>query len=225
MHTRHDLELLRTGILTGKLPRNVSWPKAVELIKQIGDVQTHENDEFVFAVGTKRAIFKRPHNHVLGIEEVARLWRFLRDAIPDSSSVTTAQRCWMVVVIDHLVAHLYQCFNGKVPQAEETVRPYDPFGFHHHLIHRKEAHYEGERAPEKKSFYEEIAKDLLRANEIVMIGHGTGTSSVVDHLAGYLKENHEDIFRRVIATETMDLSALTAPEIEAIAKRHMSAIG
>jgi hypothetical protein len=40
-------------------------------------------------------------------------------------------------------------------------------------------------------------------------------------LAEYLKENRHDIYRHVIATETADLSALTAAEIEVIVKRHM----
>jgi hypothetical protein len=40
----------------------------------------------------------------------------------------------------------------KVPELKHTVHPYDPLGFHHHLIHRKEAHYQGERVPEEKSF-------------------------------------------------------------------------
>jgi hypothetical protein len=130
----------------------------------------------------------------------------------------------MVVVIDYRAAHVYRDLNGKVPQAEEIVRPYDPFGFHHHLIHRKEADYKGERVPEEKSFYEEVARDLLPATEIVLIGHGAGKSSAVDHLADYLKENHHDIFRHVIATEMADLSTLTPAEIEAIAKRHMIAV-
>jgi hypothetical protein len=58
----------------------------------------------------------------------------------------------------------------------------------------------------------------------VLIGHGTGTSSAVDHLAEYLKENHNEISQHVIATETADLSALTEPEIEAIARQHMIAV-
>jgi hypothetical protein len=36
-----------------------------------------------------------------------------------------------------------------------------------------------------------------------------------------LKKHRPDISKRVIATETADLSALTAPEVEAIAKRHL----
>jgi len=118
------------------------------------------------------------------------------------ASEPSSQPCRMIVVIDHHVAHVYQDFNGKVPESEHTVRPYDPFGFHHHLIHKKEAHYKGERVPEEKTFYEEVAKDLLPANEIVLIGHGTGKSSAVDHLVEYLKENHHDISRHVIAVKS-----------------------
>ena len=103
------------------------------------------------------------------------------------------------------------------------MRPYDPFHFHHHLIHRKETHYRGERVPEEDSFYEEVAKDITPANEIVLIGHATGKSNAADFLKEYLKTHHSEISRRVIATESADLSAVTEPEIEALAKRHMIA--
>ena len=126
----------------------------------------------------------------------------------------------MIVVIDHHAAHVYQDFGGSRPADEHKVQPYDPYNFHHHLIHRKEAHYRGERVPEEDSFYEEIAKDITPANEIVLIGHATGKSNAADFLKEYLKTHHPDISRRVIATESADLSAVTEPEIEALAKRH-----
>jgi len=53
-------------------------------------------------------------------------------------------------------------FRWKSSADERKVQPYDPYNFHHHLIHRKEAHYRGERVPEEDSFYEEIAKDITR---------------------------------------------------------------
>jgi hypothetical protein len=65
-------------------------------------------------------------------------------------------------------------FGGSRPADKRKVQPYDPYHFHHHSIHRKEAHYRGERVPEEDSFYEEIAKDITRASEIVLIGHATG---------------------------------------------------
>jgi hypothetical protein len=124
---RHDLELLHASLLTGKLPRNLSWADTIDLIGQIGKVEPHGNDEFVFVVGEQRAFFKHPHSHELGVEEVARLRKFLRNADPTHASSESPQPCRMVVVIDHHVAHVYQDFGQKVPELEKTVRPYDPF--------------------------------------------------------------------------------------------------
>jgi hypothetical protein len=223
-HLRHDLDLLHQSLVTGKLPRNLRWADAVELIGQIGVVEPHGADEFVFTVGTQRAFFKYPHTHDLGVEEVARLRKFLRDAGPDLPAAELHQPCRMVVVIDHHAAHIYRDGDQGVPKSEDTEQPYDPSHFHHHLVHKKEAHYKGERVPEDKTFYEAVAKDLLPADEIVLIGHGAGTSNAMDHLADYLKLNHNDTWRHVIATETADLSALTPAEIEAMAREHMIAV-
>jgi len=44
----------------------------------------------------------------------------------------------------------------------------------------------------------------------------------MEFLSEYLKSHHPETFKRIIATETADLSAFTEPEIEAIAKRHLA---
>jgi hypothetical protein len=217
------LESLYQNLLNGKLPHNLSWSQAVELVEHLGEVQPHGDEEFVFRVGGQRAFFKKPDTHDLGIEEVSRLRKFLKDAGRGAPTEEPAQSGRMIVVIDHHAAHVYQDLGGSRPADEHTVRPYDPFNFHHHLIHRKEAHYRGERVAEEDSFYEEVAKDLSPANEVVLIGHATGKSNAADFLKEYLKTHHPDISRRVIATENADLSAVTDPEIEALAKRHMIA--
>jgi len=215
------LESLYQNLLNGKLPRNLSWSEAVELVEHLGEVQPHGGDEFVFRVGAQRVFFKRPQTHDLGLEEVSRLRKLLKEAGPGSHAEGPAQPSRMIVVIDHHAAHVYQDLGGSRPENEHKVRPYDPYNFHHHLIHRKEAHYSGERVPEEDSFYEEIAKDITPANEIILIGHATGKSNAADFLKEYLKTHHPDTSRRVIATESADLSAVTEPEIESLAKRHM----
>jgi len=216
------LESLYRNLLNGKLPHNLSWSEAVELIEHLGgDVQPHGGDEFVFRIGSQRVFFKRPSTHDLGVEDVSRLRKFLKKPAPGSQVEETARPGRMIVVIDHHAAHVYQDLGGSRPADEHTVQPYDPYNFHHHLIHRKEAHYRGERIPEEDSFYEEIAKDITPANEIVLIGHATGKSNAADFLKEYLKTNHPDVFRLVIATESADLSAVTETEIETRAKRHM----
>jgi len=220
------LESLYQNLLNGKLPHNLSWSEAVELIEHLGQVQAHGNDEFVFVVNGQTVFFKKPRTHDLGVEEVSRLRKFLKEAgrDPNKSGARIeepAQPSRMIVVIDHHAAHIYGYFGGSRPAVEHKVQPYDPYHFHHHLIHRKEAHYRGERVPEEDSFYEEIAKDVTPATEIVLIGHATGKSNAADFLKEYLKTHHPEVFRRVIATENADLSAVTEPEISALAKRHM----
>lgn len=225
-HVRHDLQVLLRSLLDGKLPRNLPWSDVVELIGQIGEVQPHGHDEFAFLVGTQRAFFKRPHTHDLEVQEVARLRKFLHEAgfresgLQESTATASAHRR-TVVVIDHHSARLYQGVDDSQPDDKTTVRPYDPFGFQRHLIHRKEAHYQGERVPEESSFYEEVAQDLAHADEIIVIGHATGTSSAADFLLEYLKKHHSTIASRIIATEKTDLSALTDPEVEQLVRQHM----
>ena len=222
-HIRHDHDELLTSLLGGKLPRNLSWNAVVDLIGKIGEVQEHGNDEFAFVVGNQRGIFKRPSSHDLEVDEISKLRSFLKEANVSVTQPREYESGRMVVVIDHDAAHIYQDLGGSMPQNEVTVKPYDPFGFQHHLVHRKEAHYVGERVPEESSFYEEIAVKVVHASAIVLIGHAKGKSSAVDVLREYLKTHHPETFDRIIATENADLSALTEAEIEAIAKKHIRA--
>jgi hypothetical protein len=220
-HLRRDHEELLESLISGKLPRNLTWSAVVDLIGQIGEVKPHGNDEFTFIVGSQSEIFKHPSTHNLDVEEIARLRRFLRHAEVQNKPADLPPSGRMVVVIDHHVAHIYHDTGASRPEDEKSVKPYDPFGFQHHLIHRKEAHYKGERVPEEDSYYEQIAQDLSHAGSIVLIGHATGTSNAAVFLSNYLKARHPETFQRIIATETADLSALTDPDIEQIARKHL----
>jgi hypothetical protein len=222
-HLHHKLAVLHQSILHGKLPRNLHWTDALELIGHLGQVEARGGDEFAFVVGTQRESFKRPHTPELGVEEVSRLRRFLKLAAAESSTVESVQPSRMVVVIDHHAAHIFRHGDGR-PRDEATIEPYDPHHFHRHLVHRKEAHYQGDHVPEETSFYEEIAAALVTADEIVLLGHGIGKSSAVEVLVQYLKKHRPEVSRRVLATETADLSALTDADVEALVKRHMTAV-
>ncbi len=228
-HLHHKMAVLHQSLLHGKLPRTLHWNDAVELIGHLGRVESQGGDDFAFIVGTQREAFKRPRTPEFGVTEVSRLRKFLKEAgseTPPSEAVTVEQRQpgRMVVVIDHHAAHIYRDLGLSRPKEEATIEPYDPNHFHHHLIHRKESHYQGDRVPEETSFYEEVAKALSLADEIVLIGSGTGKSSAVAVLAEYLQKHHANIAQRVKATEMADLSALTEPEIEVIARRHMISV-
>jgi hypothetical protein len=223
-HLHHKLSALHQSLLNGKLPRTVHWNDALELIGHLGSVEPRGHDEFTFVIGTQREYFKRPRTPEFGTEEVSRLRKFLKDAGAEPAPPALTQPCRMVVVIDHHAARVFHDVGGPEVQDEASIKPYDPHHFHRHLVHRKEAHYRGDRVPEDPSFYEEVATALAPANEIVLIGHGTGKSNAAKVLAEYLEKHHPELSRRVKANETADLSALTDAEAEAIAKRHMIAV-
>jgi hypothetical protein len=215
----HKQEALLQSLQAGKLPRNLAWNEVIELIGRLGEVLPRSGNEVEFVVGSHRAFFNRPHTHSLEVEEVSRLRRFLHEAGLGAPAAEPAPAGRTVVVIDHRSARIYEGLGGSGSERKETEKPYDPHGFHRHLLHRKEADYAGQHVPEEDSFYEQIAEVLKPAKEIILIGHGTGKSSALDFLLEYLKTHHPTILPQVIATEVLDLSTLTEPQIEAIAKQ------
>jgi hypothetical protein len=221
-HLHHKLAVLHESLLHGKLPRNLHWTDVIELVGHLGEVQPRGGDEFAFVVGTQRENFKKPHTSECAIDEVSRLRRFLKGAASEAPPSGSVHADRMVVVIDHHAAHIFHASGGNGLREEARIEPYDPAHFHHHLVHRKEAHYRGDRVPEETSYYEEVAVALVPASEILLIGSGTGKSSALAALVEYLAEHRPDISRRVTGTEIVDLSALTEPGIEAIAKRHLN---
>jgi len=81
----------------------------------------------------------------------------------------------LLVVLDHQEARVYRTeVRGAVPQ---RLVPYDPNGFRKHL-HSAHEWTDGKRQPERKSFYEAIAKTLRGAEQVLLFGSGTGIPSV-----------------------------------------------
>lgn len=221
-HLHHKLAVLRQNLLQGKLPRSVRWDEAYELIEHLGRVEPHGAEEFAFVVGAQRELFKRPHSQELGIDEVSRLRKFLKAAGAEPDASGAAPDSTTVVVVDHHSAHLFRDANGEGAEQGAQIKPYDPHHFHHHLVHRKEAHYQGDRVPEESSFYEEIAQALAAAKDVVLVGHAVGKSSAVDALLTHLKAHHPEVAKRVKGVEMVDLSALSESQIEAIVRRKLS---
>lgn len=216
MSLHRKQRVLLHNLLEGELPHNLAWRDLVDLIEKLGRVEPHGGEEVAFVVGSQRALFKRTSAHSVDPEEVSRVRRFLHEARVEVPREAGNHPGRVVVIIDHRSARVYEA-NGDTRTGEEaSVRPYDPHEFRRHLIHRREAHYQGERVPEETSFYEDVMEKLVTAREIVLVGHGTGTSSALEVFVEYLEAHRKDIYARVVEKEVIDLSALSDGEIEAI---------
>ena len=121
----------------------------------------------------------------------------------------------LLVVIDHHEAKVYRTeIQGAVPM---RIAPYDPHGFGKHL-HSAHEWTDGKRQPERKSFYEAIAKTLQGAEQVLLFGSGTGRSSAMDMLVADLKAHHSDVAGKIIGTVVVDAHHTTEGQLLAKAR-------
>jgi hypothetical protein len=121
----------------------------------------------------------------------------------------------LLVVIDHREARIYKTeLKGSVP---ERITPFDPHGYGRYL-HSVTDDSNGQRKPERKSFYEEVAKSLQGAGQIVLFGTGTGASSAMEQLIANLKHHHADLARRIVGSVAVDEHHLTEGQLLARAR-------
>ena len=121
----------------------------------------------------------------------------------------------LLVVIDHQEARVYHTeVRGAVPV---PIAPYDPHGYGKHL-HSAQEWTDGKRLPERKSFYEAIAKTLYGAEQVLLFGSGTGRSSAMEQLLADLKDHHPDVATKVIGSVVVDAHHTTEHQLLAKAR-------
>lgn len=121
----------------------------------------------------------------------------------------------MLVVIDHQEARVY---HTEIDGAEPVrITPYDPHGYKKHL-HSAREWTDGKRQPERKSFYEAIAKTLRGADQVLLFGSGTGRASAMDMLVADLKAHHPDVAGKIIGSVVVDAHHTTENQLLAKAR-------
>ena len=121
----------------------------------------------------------------------------------------------LLVVIDHQEAKVYRTeVSGAVP---ERIVPFDPHGYGKHL-HSAHEWTDGKRAPERKSYYEAVAKTLRGAGQVLLFGSGTGRSSAMDQLVADLKAHHADVAGTIIGSVVVDAHHTTEAQLLAKAR-------
>lgn len=121
----------------------------------------------------------------------------------------------LLVVLDHHEAKIYRTeTHGAVPI---RLEPYDPHGHGRHL-HSANEWTDGKGQPERKSFYEAIARTLQGAEQVLVFGSGTGKSSAMMQLLDDLREHHLDVARKVIGSVIVDAHHTTEDQLLAKAR-------
>jgi hypothetical protein len=199
-------------------PHNLSWMDAFRLLTHLGSVNENADGKYSIRINGKHIIFHKPHGKHLDAREVTELRQYFASAgiapeTPYGTEPATAPASVDVVaLIDHHGAKLYRIHLSS-DQGAETIHPYDPHHFLHHLHHREELREHGQRPPEDLTFYDRIADALREADRIVVLCHGKGTSNASRFLVERLAKYHPGIYARIVRQAEVNTSAMTEREI------------
>ena len=195
--------------------RNLHWRDVRSLLAVLADVTEEANGNLKATRGGQTLILHPSRDKVVGeIDELMEIRHFLERSSSVATEDTT-EGAHLLVVIDHREARIYKTeLHGSVPQ---RITPYDPEDAGRHL-HYVEDDANGQRRPERKSFYEAVAKTLQRAEQILIFGGGTGASSAMEHLLAELKHRHPQVAGRVIGSIVVDEQHLSDDQLLAKAR-------
>jgi hypothetical protein len=195
--------------------RNLEWMDLRSMLGSLSEVAELGGGALKFTRNGQSLVVHPPRrkdfSDVQALMDVRRFLERSDAAAPEG----VADGVQLLVVIDHREARVYRAeLHGSVPQ---RVVPYDPEGFGRHL-HHVEVEGNGQRKPERKSFYESVAKTLRGADQVLVFGSGTGASSAMEQLLAALTHDHADIAKRVVGSVVVDAQHLTEDQLLAKAR-------
>ena len=194
---------------------NLQWRNVRSMLSAMAEIVEEPNGNLkVTHNGQTLLLHPSRHKDVAEVEELVEIRHFLeRCGAPPPPPA--AEGVHLLVVIDHRQARVYQTeLHGSVPQ---RIVPYDPHGFGRHL-HNVQDDADGQRKPERKSFYEAVAQTLRGAEQVLLFGSGTGASSAMEQLLLELQHHHHDIAERVVGKVVLGEQHLTEDQLLARAR-------
>jgi hypothetical protein len=204
------------AIFQHPIARNLSWREVRSMLDSMSDIVQDETGRALkLSRNGRTVVLHSPmQKHVSDVQELMDLRRFLEGSILPFPQPRAAG-AHLLVVIDHRLARIYKAeLHGSSP---ERVLPYDQSGSGRHL-HHVEDDSNGQRKPERKSFYNAIAKTLHGAQQILLFGSGTGASSAMEQLIAELDEHHKELASLVVGAVVVDQPHLTEDQLLAKAR-------
>jgi hypothetical protein len=214
-HLPAEHQLTYDQLFQHPIARNLEWRHLRTLLASLADTVEEHAENVKFTRNGQTLVVHPPRRKDFSdVQELMKIRHFLEtSSFPAAGAAVDGAH--MLVVIDHRMARVYQTdVRGAVPQ---QIVPFDRNGTGRHL-HHVETDATGQRKPEQRSFYAAVAKTLGNAENILVFGCGTGASSAMDQLLAELRENHQDIARRVVRTVVVNEPHLTEDQLLARAR-------
>jgi hypothetical protein len=203
------------AIFQHPMPHGLHRRDVMSMLGGLAEVREESNGNFKMTRnGQTLVLHASLDKNITETDELMRIRRFLeRSADPVREIPETGGH--VLVVLDHRQARIYRTeLHGAMPQ---RIVPFDPYGFGRSL-HYVQDDSNGQRKPERQSFYEAIAQTLGKATSILLFGSGTGASSAMEQLLAELRRNHPAVAQCVVGSVALDTQHLTEDQLLAKAR-------
>lgn len=117
-----------------------------------------------------------------------------------------------VAWIDHQKATTWQF--SPTEQSSAVIHAHDQ----HQRVHSRKSAHGGHKSPADPHFFDEVARALEGAHEVLIIG----PAQTKQEFASYLRDKHSQLGKAIVAVENADHP--TDPEVLAYARKHFKAI-
>ena len=203
------------AIFRHPMAHDLHWRDVRSMLGELGQVVDQPNGHFKTTCnGETVSLHPTSDKLVADVDVLMEIRHFLKRA-GIAHTQPAPGGLHLLVVIDHREARVYKTeLHGELPQ---RLTPFDPHGFGR-ALHYNQDDSNGQRKPERKSFYEAVAKTLQNAEKILIFGTGTGASSAMEQLLLDLKHNHHDLAERIVGSITVDEHHLTEDQLLAKAR-------
>ncbi|NQX89509.1 MAG: hypothetical protein HRT77_12670 [Halioglobus sp.] len=119
-----------------------------------------------------------------------------------------------VLLLSHNTASVLLLHDEDVEK--EKFKPSGIHHLNHKHLKQKNSHYTGQRVPEDPTYYEELARSVADADEILVVSHGKGKSSAGLAFLKYIGKHHHNLLDNIIGMESLD--QMTDPQLAAHAR-------
>lgn len=198
------------------IAHNIEWFELIPALSSVGVEHEEAGGNHHFTRNGHTVVFEYASHDTLDEEEIMKLRHFLHvSALPKDEQQHEARDA--VVAIDFHAAVVF--YNpGAAAEARTELHANLTKGrkIHTHPTHSP---YHDERPIIDSEYYTAIIKELESARRIVVLSHGTGSSSAASQLMAKIRELRPELGQRIVAIQRCDLNAMTEPQMVALGKK------
>jgi len=196
------------------MTHNLEWRDIKALFESIGDVEEEHNGNWKVTLNGQATVFQAPNDSkTASLDQVAQIRHLLEGSDLAKNSDDASD---ILLVIDHQVAKIFH------PKAKDSaphrILPFDPDGSKAHVHPTGHEDSGRNQQPKHDAYFGQIAKALGDAEQILIFGAGTGSSSTMNLFVAWLKDHHHRAAEHVREAVVVDLGHLTDGELLAKAR-------